>query len=291
MWRRIVGVVVAGVAVFLVAEVGLRLAGFIDVPLIERSERQGYAVKPSQSGDFMRRYDWAINERRMGVARPFAPRPETTDVLLVGDSVVFGFPPYTQATRLGPTLERLLPGAAVWPLAADSWSLLSQLTMLQDEPDLAASVDRIVFVHEPGDFGQRSQWRSALSQPTAPPLSAVWYVAFRYVLPKGLERLAPLEPPGTRDWRAEFDAFLAATDKPVTSILYPHGASLRAEGGVRSTFPIAAFEALAEAHPHFRFVVIDRATGWRADFYRDDIHPKAAHNEDLARIIAAAMGR
>lgn len=57
----------------------------------------------------------------MGVKNEFRPT-EYTDVLLVGDSIVFGGNPYKQQEKLGSQLE-LLSGLTVWPISVPSWGL------------------------------------------------------------------------------------------------------------------------------------------------------------------------
>ena len=79
-------------------EIGSRYFGLIDFPIFDSNNRIGYVVKPNQNGTFLNRNDWEFNSLGMG-AKEFLPGPDNVNVLLVGDSVVYGGNPISK--RIG----------------------------------------------------------------------------------------------------------------------------------------------------------------------------------------------
>ena len=114
-------IALAAVAALLLIELGLHASRVVDGPRYESNDRIGYIPKANQSGAFLWTNRWAFNELSMGTERPFRPSART-DILLIGDSIVYGGNPYRAEERLGPTLERVTK-TTVWPIGAGSWSL------------------------------------------------------------------------------------------------------------------------------------------------------------------------
>lgn len=94
------------VTALLAAEGGVRALGMVDFPLYEANARIGYIPAANQQGSFLNKNDWEFNALHMG-APAFTPGP-ALDVLLVGDSVVYGGNGYRQPDRLGPALQAQL---------------------------------------------------------------------------------------------------------------------------------------------------------------------------------------
>ena len=113
------------IALSLSSEAFVRSLGVVDFPLYQANMQIGYIPALSQQGSFLNRNDWKFNSLHMG-APEFLPGP-VLDLLLVGDSVVYGGNAYRQSDRLGPALQASLqlhsPGALVWPISAGSWAL------------------------------------------------------------------------------------------------------------------------------------------------------------------------
>lgn len=267
-----------------VVEAGPRVAGMTDFPVYRADATIGYLPAPSQTGAFLRTNDWAFNSHSMGVAEEFAPGPQR-DVVLIGDSVVFGGNPYRQAEKLGPQLQERL-GQPVWPVGAGSWALRNALTYLKLNPDVVAGADAFVFVLNSGDFAQASSWPCDRTHPRARPAIASIYLLERYALRAGDCEAIPAGmqvPPG--DWREEFKAFVAsAPGKPIRVFLYPelseqdqrqfsrlneHGRTLVALGGES----VKAYS-------------VGEDSRWTLAHYRDGIHPTPLGYEALAAIIA-----
>lgn len=64
--------VVAAVLLLALAEFALRLAGVTDFPTYETDDTIGYIPAPAQSGAFLNKNRWQVNERSMG-SGPWQP--------------------------------------------------------------------------------------------------------------------------------------------------------------------------------------------------------------------------
>lgn len=260
-------------------EVSLRLAGALDFPLFSPGPPYGYIPRPNQSGAFMRRNDWVFNERSMGVARPFAESSELTDTLLIGDSIVSGGNPYKQVDRLGPQLEQRVSGH-VWPVSANSWAMANELTYIRENPDIARGVDRIIFITNSEDFTAPSVWRSGITHPTRPPLSAL-----AFVIQKKLVKPPPVQPvayPVKRDW----DAFARQNTKPLVIVAYPKKAEAL-DPALRQSRLIAPLRQVLGAN--VKVIDIGADPRWTSAHYRDDIHPQPESTKLLADIISEGL--
>ena len=165
------------------SEVGLRLAGVTDFPVYDTDETIGYIPAPGQQGSFLNRNGWQVNERSMG-SDAWEPNGQR-DVLLLGDSVVWGGNPLNQPDKLGPVLQGKLPQWRVWSASAGSWSVLNQVAYLDRYADVQQEADVLVWVLNTADFAEkRSVWSSDATHPRSKPLSAVWHVAEKYLLPR-----------------------------------------------------------------------------------------------------------
>ena len=101
-----------------VAEGCVRALWMVDFALYEANAQIGYIPAANQQGSFLNKNDWQFNALHMG-APAFAPNP-ARDVLLVGDSLVYGGNAYSQSQRLGPTLQAQLQvagGCGLFPRA------------------------------------------------------------------------------------------------------------------------------------------------------------------------------
>lgn len=264
MKRLLLWVGAALVSTVLLLEFGLRAVGAGGFSTYDANDVIGYIPSANQSGRFMGR-PWAFNERHMGVAQAFAPSP-TRDVVLMGDSIVYGGNPYRQADKLGPVLESLSPGSEVWPIAAGSWALRNELTYLRTNPDVAAGADTFVFVLNSGDLAAPSVWVTDTTHPRKRPLWLTGYIIQRKLLPR--ERRAEPSDPGPPI--AEWAAFRRATQAPVLIVLYPDLPETGAEGARFRAFEQRARNALSG--PGVQIVSLLDAPGWGPQFYRDGIH-------------------
>jgi hypothetical protein len=278
----------AALALCLVAEVAVRMAGVMDVPLFVVNTQTGYLPAPSQSGTFMRKNAWAFNELSMGTSRPFKPGPQR-NVLLVGDSVVYGGPHYSEAERLAPLLERALPGSRVWPLAAGSWATRNELAWLRQHPEVVQQVSDIVLVVTSGDFtNEAASWHCESNNPTHQPWSALWFLAVKKWQLGPCDQTLPEHKVPDGSWQRELKDWVNSPDiksKRLTFILYPFKAPFENQG-LEANRPER--EALAASGVQ---VVWDLAKdpAWRLDLYKDDAHPSAQGNAVLASFISRAL--
>ncbi|GGH51939.1 hypothetical protein GVY41_07950 [Frigidibacter albus] len=263
------------------------MAGFIDFPLYDADNRTGYIPAANQSGSFLNSRDYAVNAEHMGTADPFIPGPGL-DILLVGDSIVWGGNPYREPERLAPQL-RAATGAQVWPISAGSWSLVNELNYLEDHPEVVAGSDRIVFVLNSGDFSSPSSWRDELYHPRGRPVSALYYYAQKYLLkpqapPTPAELVVPAEDPF-----AKLATFLATCSCEADFWLYPTKAELEDSTGAPAVVDMGVdLTTRAGAAPE-RVHLVQDISGWDPDLYKDTIHPTPAGFGVLAQGIAATL--
>lgn len=288
MIRKIAGAaVILMVGGVIVAEAGLRFAGFTDFPLYEADNRIGYIPAANQSGSFLNSRDFATNADHMGTADPFNPGPGL-DVLLVGDSIVWGGNPYRASERLAPQLEAA-SDAKVWPISAGSWSLVNELNYLEDHPHVVGGSDRIVFVLNNADFGTPSSWRDPLTHPRQAPISALQYGLQKYVLkqqtpPTPAELVVPDENP-----LEKLTAFLDGCACEADFWIYPTKAELLGtEAGLTVEQMRADLVGRGSVAPE-RVHLVQDIPGWRENLYKDSIHPTPEGFGVLAQGIAATL--
>mgnify|MGYP001810270123 CR=1 FL=1 len=220
----------------------------------------------------------------MGVAAPFVPTP-AEDLMLVGDSIVFGGNPYRQADRLGPLLQQR-SGSTVWPVSAGSWGIVNQAAYLARHPEAIRGADRIVFLWNGGDFGEGSSWVCDRNHPREKPLLAVPYLIDRYLVRwRECRETPPHLRLASKAWLPMLRSALeGARDKPVAVFLFPDRNNTLL--GDFERLETLGREAAALNHPQLTVHSIGRDPRWNAGLYRDDIHPTPEGNAVLADIIA-----
>lgn len=285
--RRLLLCLAAAAAIVGGGETAVRIAGLVDFPLYEANNRIGYILKPNQSGSFMNSHDWAFNEISMGTARRFAPS-EKTDVLLIGDSLVLGGNPYRQEDRLGPQLETV-SGDVIWPISAGSWGIQNELEYLTEHPEVVASVDRIVFLVNSGDFDKPSSWALETTHPTHPPFSALWYLIEKNVI-KPKSDVRPEMLVQVKEPYAEFQRFASNYSKPIDMWLYPDKPELADPALLDQHFSpiISKLQSMNLSNVTLHYV--KDIEGWKPEFYRDGIHPSPEGTKALAKAIAGENG-
>lgn len=267
----------------LLAEGAVRALGMVEFPIYVANNEIGYIPAANQSGRFLNKNDWQFNSLHMG-AREFMPS-ERPDWLLVGDSIVFGGNNYAGHERLGPSLEDSLDGSiSVWPISAGSWALRNQLIWMRHHAEVLAKIDQVIFVLNSGDFGEASSWNCELTHPRKSPVSALWYLANKYVYSFNSCGEVPLDldvSPG--DLQAELTAYLELYREKSVFVFYPDKQELH---------DLDRFdEAFATGHELListgaRALQVMGHPAWRTDLYRDGIHPTPEGNRVLASIIA-----
>ena len=85
----------------------VRWQGVVDFPLYDVDEGIGYIPKASQRGTYLGKISWQVNEKNM-TSESWAPN-QRQDLLLIGDSIVWGGEEYKHEEKLGPSLQVCLP--------------------------------------------------------------------------------------------------------------------------------------------------------------------------------------
>lgn len=265
-------------------EVAARFLGLIDFPLYDANAEIGYIPSASQRGSFMNRNDWQINELHMS-AGPFQPSSEG-NVLLIGDSIVWGGNSYAANERLGAQWQSLAR-AKIWPVAAGSWGLQNEITYLNQHPDVVGKVDEIVFVSNSGDFDEPSSWVCEMTHPRKYPQLATLFLLEKFVLKKDCPtEVAPaLRVPKQNPLEMLRSFGHAHPGKPLKFILYPDRAecespALRQER-LEKYKPLLIDAGATEVHS------LGDWEGWTAcaSLYKDPIHPVGAAYGSLSRYL------
>jgi hypothetical protein len=262
-----------GLAGLLAAETGARAIGAVDFATYDVNPVTGYIPTAGTSGRLLGR-DWVFNEHHMGAAEPFAPT-QATDVVLIGDSLVYGTSAYRQTQRLGPALQTL-SGVTVWPIGAGSWSVANELAWLNTNPDVVASADRLVFIVNYADIQAGSVWKSDLTHPRHHPVSALAYLAGKkFFNPPSDDPRFGEEGPVLAQWRE----FTARYGRRIDVILYPNKVMLTDPAKLKAYRDRLALLAA----PNVVFHDLTRDPRWTPDDYMDSIHPKAGSMIKVAR--------
>lgn len=263
------------VAVLALVEFEIRRSGLGDRPLYQANSVIGYIPHPSQRGKFANTIEWSFNERSMRNSGPFNPDAKARDILMLGDSLVFGRH-YEMATP-GPELAKA-SGARVWPIAAPSWGLANELTYLEINPDIARNVDDIVFVVNSGDFGPASNWANDFMHLRARPRSyALYWLASQFMM--GWDGNAiPVTDRGPLAGRLE--RLSRQTAARILFLYYP------SQDELRSDEPCSFVPQALLAYPGY---CLAGDPEWSFDLYEDIIHPRADASPQLGRAMARGL--
>lgn len=259
--------------------------------MYETDEIIGYIPAPEQSGAFLNKNHWQINERSMG-SGPWQPDGQR-DLLLLGDSIVWGGNSLDQTDKLGPQLQENIPPWRVWSAAAGSWSVLNQLAYLDRYPDVQREADVVVWVLNTSDLAlQRSQWSSDAIHPRSRPLSALWYATEKYLLTRLQQPATSNQQPHDTDMIAASTADQLRTrlaelsGKRVLIVLHPNQTELSSATPHYLAFRKVLRNAMGSCCD---FLEMREQPAWNAGLYRDSIHPTPEGNRVLANLIAKQL--
>ncbi len=293
-------VVFATVALVALTELGVRVAGLVDFPIYLRDDYFGYVPRPGQSGRFLTTNAWFFNDRSMGVAEPWQPQPDRTDILLIGNSIVLGGNPYDQKDKLGPLIQsRLKATCSVWPVAAGGWSTVNEFRFLERRPDVVAGTDFFIWEVMAQQMGAAASWQRETMHPTERPS---WATAF--VIRKALDQRFPsaarfvLRTP--EDAAPQFEQFEQMVTRLVANrrhkpaglvFLYPDQRQLAAARRGEAWLPERpGVTRIAMANGLALIDIADDAR-WTETMYRDGVHPTKEGNGVLALILEEAVRR
>ena len=262
------------IVIIAILEFLLRL--FMNFPLYNADSVVGYWPKPNQQGILFGTHDWIFNDRSMGLRENFSGSGKF-DLLIVGDSVVYGGNPFRQQDKLAPIIARETDWS-VWPLSAGGWALQNELSFLDRNADAVQQADAIVFVLNSGDFEGPASWKSEIAHPRSYPQSYLWYAIQKCCFALDLKPPSGLRV-ADRDVLLMWRKFGASHKLPIVVIAYP---------------------SLVQEHDDCRWVPKEfRSIGvWycyrdldpqAAQYYRDGIHPSVSGNARLANFTIEAV--
>jgi len=280
------------------AEVGVRLSGIADFPIYSSDDQIGYCLRPNQSGKFLNRNHWFVNDRGMATAAPWNPAGHR-NILILGNSIVYGGNPYDQKDKLAPTMQReLAAGDILWPIAAGGWTNVNEVAYLERNPDVVQSANFFVWEYMVGGLGGLARWHNEYGFPRTHPLWATGFVCRRYVLPQFINIDMNELPPTGAPMASNSQRFEAAIGKLNTAIgsttpgilfLFPgEGQFLAARRGEEWLPERAEVERIARRYG-LKLVDVSRSPEWHEGLYRDGTHPTVEGNKVLARILTSAI--
>jgi len=284
--------------VFGIAELGIRISGLTDFPAYSTDGEIGYIVKPNQSGRFLNTNAWAFNSKSMPTEHVWEST-KAMNIMVIGNSIVMGGNPLDQKDKLIPQIEKDLGSQySVWPVGIGGWTTVNEMAYLARNPDVVKSTNFFIWEYMPGGLSGLSEWRGDYVFPKQRPIWATWYVFRRYLLPRVSSLNASELPPPTREvdqrYLSEFDGYVAALCKssglkhPGVLFLYPEKKDLLMARQATEWLPER--RALETISSKYGLTLVDIAqnSAWTESLYRDGVHPSAAGNVVLAKIISDA---
>jgi len=274
IWRIAIGVVAA----LALVEVAARIAGAESLPIYIKDPVDNYRPAPNQQGALWHRNDWVYNDLGMGVANPFG----RVGILIVGDSETEGSVSFMrQADKIGPLLSAAT-GSVVWPMGAKGWGLANELAWINSHPQVL-SLKRIMILSNRGDFGPAEQWDDEITHPTHRPVIVTWFL-----LRKAFYHPAPLadDPTptahSTQIWHAALKQFLDNYSGQVIFVELPvRNDVLNHLDGFSPLNDELTIEHRANVH----VIGVADDPAWNASLYKNNYHPSAAGNRELAAYI------
>ena len=263
-------VLAAGGVSVVMAETVPRALGMVDFPIYEVNDRIGYIPAPSQSGSFFNKNEWYLNSLSMASAEEFAPSENIDDVLVIGDSIVWGGNGYRWEDRLAEQMNTVTT-ARIWSVSAGSWAIVNELNYLENHPEVVQGVDRVVFIVNAGDFGAPSSWRSPYTHPREKPISAFFYLLNKYVLKPDVAPTPENLLVAAEDPIEKLQSFVDSCECSVDFWVYPARAEVNGEKTELSTGDMVT--ALRRVLPDNRIHEVIDVEGWSDAIYKDSIHP------------------
>ena len=283
-------------------ELWIRSQGIVDFPIYDTDEGIGYIPKAGQQGSYLNRVPWKVNEKNM-TAGPWKPNRKP-DLLLIGDSIVWGGEEYRHEEKLGPQLQKHLPGWSVWAVGASSWSVFNEVEYLKRNPEVVEATNFLLWELNSEDFAAKAQFFTDANTPRARPWSATVYATRKYLLPVDFKvwlrsMLNQIQPPPVSsfmDPRIAENRLIEGLNLferqrvPILILVYPNRAEWLARQQVHGE-PTIKFDAFLRRIQDLQFSrlrVVDGRTisPWSEQDYRDDIHPTVEGNDRLAEFLA-----
>lgn len=258
-------------------EISVRILGIADVPIREANNITGYIPKPNQNGRFIGN-SWTINEMQMISRKPFTREGE--EILIAGDSVVFGGNLLNQTDRVGEQLDALLSDANVYAVADNSWGFKNSLNYIENNFAALRKLEVIVFVLNSGDFGAPSSWRCNSIHPVDSPTSHFIFALKKYFLTECLKTIPPHLVVPDYDIEMKLSALgKALPNTAIKILLYQNRDEWNKRKSLKRLLKNINLSGASLSE------LLDYRSEWKSEFYMDNIHP----NSDGARALATIL--
>jgi hypothetical protein len=307
-WRRYCILLV--LFVVLPLELGPRIIGLVSFPIYELDQDYKYIVKPNQRGAFLNYNDWVINDARMPIASEFTSN-QHPNVLLIGNSIVFGGNPYKQSEKLTPLLQQILGDKLrIWPIAAGGWTQENEMAYLKKYPAPLNSADYVVWEYMSGGLSGPTPWAGEYTSPTQKPVVASWYVFWRYVYPWLMSTISvharpdphavelPVNGPADRSNAEAFREFLEGIARHSNHKtrgfiwLFPSRSELMTTHAGMEWLPERRTIEDIARESGLRITDLSKAAEWTETLYKPDgIHPTPEGNHVLAKFLAQEISK
>lgn len=268
-------------------EVSLRLLGIVDFPIYLKDSEMGYIQEPNQSGKYLNKNEWRINDFHM-----FGEKYDSKtypSIFLIGDSIVWCGNPYLYQDRLCIKLE-IVSGLKVWSVGSGSWSSWSEIAYIKRFQNIVDNSEFLVWIFNSGDFNEPTTWQSEFTHPTHMPFSALAYVIGKFVLPQNLFGSAKTQEDSVLNKSQiqntlSFIQKISDKKKKMLILLWPSEDELLNHKSREYYYTIKnEFEKLNSEK--IRFIDIIELGVINPEFYKDGIHPNPLGVSALATIIS-----
>ena len=295
------------VALVLGVELWIRSQGIVNFPIYEVNESIGYIPRAGQQGFYLNRIFWQVNEKNM-TAGPWKPN-EKPDLLLIGDSIVWGGEEYQHQEKLGAQLQNTLKEWNVWSVGASGWSVFNEVEYLKRRPEVVEATDLLIWELNSEDFRPKSVFLTDANTPRSRPWSATAYAVRKYLIPVNLKNwlrrmVSKHNLPAhelTANDKTALDKLIEGLrlfenkKVPILILVYPNLQEWAAREQPSQDESIFFEKFLRQIEgiqiPSLRVVDGRAMSPWSEQDYRDRIHPTAAGSERLARFLASKISR
>jgi|TARA_B110000503_G_scaffold43687_1_gene71507 hypothetical protein len=266
------------VFVIICLELIVRFLGIANGPLRLANKELGYIPQANQEGRFLYNH-WTFNDLHMNSRNNFSYIGN--EILILGDSVVWGGNRLDQKERIGWLINNLSGEKNTFVVAEQSWGFKNQILYIMKFEHLFKKVNKIIFVLNSGDFERPSSWGCSNTHPINKPKVHLYFALKKYVLrTKCPSDILPnlLVP----DFQIEDGLSLIKSKLPSTSLellLY----QTKDEFSKSQSFK----NKIAQYQDKFTKIheIIDFKKNWGLDSYIDGIHLGKKGTKNLANII------
>lgn len=295
IWLRIAAICFV---LLLGVEVALRLMGAIDFPIYYKDKAIGYVPSANQQGQFLNKNSWVLNARSLGTSKSWPKDAENKiNIMLVGDSVVWGGNPLNQPDKMGDQLNHKLGEEyVVWPASAGGWSAANEIEMVRRNQDVYEQSDKVIWVLNSGDLTSLavSSQQENVVHPSSKPWSAIYYYIQKILLPKFGVKIGTENPAIDTNVGVDNKVLLALEDKinervkqnkPVIIVLYPDVNEVKKSKIEGYQKLINALQPMCH-EKYVQCIDLIKKPQWNEHLYRDGIHPSVEGNRIIAQVLS-----